>query len=281
MQKPLVMVLAAQLLVLVGAVGFMATRSNTPAPVKHARERPLPAPEEVLHASPAKLQEPLASDGGEEWAAFPAEAPAKKERGHAESPPFEAIIAELQQGNVRFVEGVSRQRDVLARREVLGEGEQAMAVVVTCTDSRVVPELLFDQPLGTFAVVRLPGAQVDEAGARAVEDSVSRLHARAVLVLGHLGCHHVQHALEGAGPTRAGRPTTLKGALGGLDKADDEAATTASVSFAARDLRRRSKQLAKATDVTMLRVVYAPKTGKLRWLDAEPEAEAAPRSGRR
>jgi carbonic anhydrase len=174
---------------------------------------------------------------------------------------------------VRFVEGVSRQRDPVARRESLGDEERASAVVVTCTDSRVVPELLFDQPLGTFAVIRLPGAQLDDVAVRAVEESVSRLHASAVLLLGHFGCHHVQHALTEKGSKR--------GFLGRLDKklegeALDEAATIASVNNAARDLRKHSK-------VTLLRVVYAPKTGKLRWLDAEPDPEPvpAPRSGRR
>jgi hypothetical protein len=55
------------------------------------------------------------------------------------------------------------------------------------------------------------------------------------------------------------------------------------VNYAARELRRRSKVLAHATDVTTLRVVYAPKTGKVRWLDAEtePEPAPAPRTGRR
>ena len=83
----------------------------------------------------------------------------------------------------------------------------------------------------------------------------------------------MQHALTEKGSKR--------GFLGRLDKtlegeALDEASTIASVNYAARELRKHSK-------VTLLRVVYAPKTGKLRWLDAEPDPEPAPapRSGRR
>ena len=281
MQKPLVLVLAAQLLVLVGAVTFMATRGSPPAPAKHVKERPEPEPEEVLHAPLTKLVEKAEPpDGGDEWAEFPTEKTAKATKAvepanREVEPPaaFEAVIAQLQEGNVRFVEGATRQRDAVARRESLGDEERASAVVVTCTDSRVVPELLFDQPLGTFSVVRLPGAQLDEVAVRAVEESVSRLHSSAVILLGHFGCHHVQHALTEKGSKR--------GFLGRLDKtlegeALDEASTIASVNYAARELRKHSK-------VTLLRVVYAPKTGKLRWLDAEPDPEPAPapRSGRR
>jgi carbonic anhydrase len=298
--KPLVIVLAGQMLVLVAAIGFMATQGSAPAPHKRAKSRPEPALEEVLHAPLAKLTEetaaPAGPDGGGEWAEFPgghpegaakaSAAPHPKPADKLEAPSLEALIAQLVDGNARFVDGVSRQRDPVALRESMGDEERATAVVVTCTDSRVVPELMFDQPLGTFAVVRLPGAQFDDVAARAVEESVTRLHARAVLVLGHFGCHHVHQALEEKGAKS--RASTLPGALSGLahsleGEALDEAATTASVTFAAKELRRRSKTLARSTEVTTLRVVYAPKTGKVRWLDAEPEATPAPapRSGRR
>ena len=276
MQKPLVIVLAAQLLVLVGAVTFMATRSAAPAPAKHVKERPEPEPEEVVHAPLKRVEKAEPPDAGEDWAEYPsakATKPLETAKEEVEAPAFEAVIAELQEGNVRFVEGVSRQRDSIARRESLSDEERASVVIVTCTDSRVVPELMFDQPMGTFAVIRLPGAQLDEVATRAVEESVGRLHASAVLLLGHFGCHHVQHALTGKGAKRGflGRlATTLEG------EALDEAASIASVNDAARELRKHSK-------VTLLRVVYAPKTGKLRWLDAEPDETPtpAPRSGRR
>lgn len=245
MQKPLVVVLVGQLLVLMGALGFLASRGAPPPP---------PAPAQVP-VEQAEVAPPVPAPEGVEWAAFPQTPPAAaKEDGPSE---LDSILAQLVEGNARFVEGVSRQRDVAALRQALGEGERAAAVVVTCTDSRVVPELLFDQPLGTFVVVRLPGAQLDEVAVRAVEESVSRLQVQTVLLLGHLGCHHVQAAAaEGKSP----RPGTLAAALKGLS---DEAATTASVSFWAAELQRKSK-------LTALRVVYAPKTGKVRWLDIDP-----------
>lgn len=308
MRKPLVLVLVGQLVVLAGSLAFLALRRADPPPLRQARSHPLPAGEEVLHAPLVRLEEaPPAPAPAEpvngDWAQFPAAAPAVAAaarpapaspqgklsvKDEPEPQALETLIAQLADGNARFVEGVSRQRDAVAVRQALGEGERATAVVVTCTDSRVVPELLFDQPLGTFAVVRLPGAQVDEVAVRAVEDSVSRLQARAVLVLGHLGCHHVQDAVAQAGTKKSSRLSTLTGALSGLSgslqgEALDDAATAASVSFSARELRRRSKPLARSAEVTLLRVVYAPRTGAVRWLDAEqePAPTPAPRNGRR
>ncbi len=323
-KEPLVLVLAGQIVVLAAAVGFMAARAGqTEAPRKHVQKVVEEAEPEApqLHMKLTPPPPPVAESG--DWAQFPAkdgpgaepgklqepgkaahaaaEAPSKeapaKEVAAKEAPrapevaaTFEELVSGLVAGNARFVEGVTRQRDVVALRQSLGHAERADAVVVTCTDSRIVPELLFDQPLGTFAVVRVPGAQLDEASARAVDDSVKRLHAKAVLVLGHLGCHHVEQALDGAGKKVIARPTSLTTALGGLKagleaEALDEAASVASVSFSTRELRRRSKVLGRSNEVAVLRLIYAPASGSVRWLDAEqepePTPEPAPRNGRR
>jgi carbonic anhydrase len=195
----------------------------------------------------------------------------------------EDFIAQLMAGNSRFVEGTTRQRDAVARRESLSGEERAEAVVVTCTDSRVIPELLFDQPLGTFSVVRMPGAQIDASSASAVDDAIKRLHPKLVLLLGHTGCHHVLQSLKGASASSRGRPNSLASALAGLSgslqgEALELAAAQQSVSFAMSELRRRSR--VKGTSASHLRLLYSPQSGLVRWLDAEaatkPEPEPAP-----
>lgn len=298
--QPLMIVLGAQVVVLVGALGFFAARATAPAPKPHVEKHARAEPAEV-HVELPKLEEKKAEPSKlGEWNEFPAEdaAPANAEPHAAapakpvEAPSLEALISELAEGNERFVNGISRQRDPLAVRKETWSAETAKAVVVTCSDSRVVPEVLFDQPLGSFAVVRLPGAELDEYAVRAVEESVKRLHPSAVVVLGHQGCHHVKHALSGAAGKTAHRKGSLEGTLAGLLSALegeglDEAATRASISFSARELKRKSKLLSSSQDVTTLRVMYTPKTGAVRWLDAEQEPTpiaAAPqkhRAGRR
>ena len=96
---------------------------------------------------------------------------------------------------------------------------------------------------------------MNASGPSALDAAIAAAREAGEILLGHFGCHHVQHALTEKGSKR--------GFLGRLDKtlegeALDEAATIASVNYAARELRKHSK-------VTLLRVVYAPKTGKLRW----------------
>ncbi|MFT3711139.1 MAG: carbonic anhydrase [Archangium sp.] len=294
--NPLAIVLAAQGVVLIGAVGFLAGRSGqshaAPVAVKHKK---VPVEEEaekeekaslspagervgeraLPEAEPAKLGEEKPEDQGE-WKNFEAKKAEEKkaeekrpEVAKAESKPessFESVVSELVAGNSRFVEGTSKQRDVVAIREALASEERASTVIVTCTDSRVVPELMFDQPMGTFDVVRLPGAQVDEAAVKAVDEAIARLHAKAVLVLGHVGCAHVDKALSRAGQKKVKRPASLVSALGGLTS---EEANIAAVTFSAQQLQRQSKKLGHGDEVTMLRVLYTPKTGTIRWLDAE------------
>lgn len=299
--KPLMVVLVGQVVVLVAAIGFLAARSSSAATTAHPEAVEV-APEHIDLPKLEPAHKPALPQANGEWAAFPSEGPAaapaspsklgeeqeaapaapRHPPGAAEAPAsFETLLSELAAGNSRFVEGISRQRDAVGVREALAGQERASAVVVTCTDSRVVPELLFDQPLGSFSVVRLPGAQLDDLAVKAVEDSVTRLHARAVLVVGHLGCHHVRAALSEAAGKAAPRAGSLAAQLTvplkALDgEALDEAATARSVSFSAKELRRRSKLLARATGVPTLRVLYSPRTGSVRWLDAEePAGESA------
>jgi carbonic anhydrase len=308
--KPLAVVLVAQLVVIMGAIGFLAGRAGHAPPPSRAvaaaadderrASRPKPAPPPEVHAPAAKLGEraepaeppaeakPPERKNESEWQAYGEKTAGEQapEPSKAE-PSFEDVVSGLVAGNARFVEGASRQRDVVALRESLAAGERASTVVITCSDSRVVPELVFDQPLGTFDVLRVPGAQVDDGLAKAVDEAIERLHARAVLVLGHAGCSHVDKALSRAGGARSARPATLTAALGGLQTlegaAREAAVASAAITFSAQQLARRSKRLGHGDEVTLLRVLYAPATGAVRWLDAEEPVTAAPapRAGRR
>jgi len=300
-KDPLVIVLVAQVVVMVGAVAFMAGRAGrapAPAPVVAAAEIPpdeepveLPKVKEEVHAPPplpppsAKLSDDEPGENAKEFAGWPAgdapAPPAPKTATPTEEvkpPAIEELLKALTEGNTRAVDGVMRQRDVVSWRRQFEHGERADAVVVTCTDSRVVPELVFDQPAGTFSVVRLPAAQLDDAAVRVVDEAVKRLGVKAVLVMGHVGCSHVEKALAKASPKKAARPANLTAALGGLasleGEAREEAATAASISFATWELRRRSKVL-RGGDVTVLRVLYRPGSGDVRWLDGEEEPPPA------
>ena len=107
----------------------------------------------------------------------------------------------LQAGNQRCVDGKlnSITPDELARRRAeLVQGQKPFAVVVCCSDSRVGPEIIFDQELGNIFVVRTAGEVLDAAGIGSIEYAVAHLGSPLLLVLGHEHCGAVAAAVADA-----------------------------------------------------------------------------------
>jgi carbonic anhydrase len=107
----------------------------------------------------------------------------------------------LQAGNERFVAGKLNSvtaEELTQRRSELAKGQKPFAVVVCCSDSRVGPELVFDQELGNIFVVRTAGQVLDAAGIGSIEYAVAHLGSRLILVLGHEHCGAVAAAVADA-----------------------------------------------------------------------------------
>ncbi|MCI0497048.1 MAG: carbonic anhydrase [Thermoplasmata archaeon] len=113
----------------------------------------------------------------------------------------EEAVETLLEGNNRFMEGASVHpnsgRD--RRREVLG-GQSPIAAILSCSDSRVPPEMVFDAGIGDIFVVRTAGNVVDEVALGSIEYAVDDLHVPLVVVMGHTFCGAVKAAVEGAEP---------------------------------------------------------------------------------
>jgi len=119
----------------------------------------------------------------------------------AERPAREAVLDPLERlklGNERFQRGTAthfnQDRD---RRLDLAGAEHPYALVVGCADSRVPPEVVFDQGLGDLYVVRVAGEVLDDLALASVEYAVLHLDVRTIVVLGHERCGAVQATLEG------------------------------------------------------------------------------------
>ena len=111
--------------------------------------------------------------------------------------PDEALQA-LLSGNRRYVDGTLASRHgVTRRRAELATGQKPFAVIVCCSDSRVGPEVVFDQGLGDIFVIRTAGEVVDEIGLASIEYAVEHLGTTLVVVLGHERCGAVTAALAG------------------------------------------------------------------------------------
>lgn len=111
----------------------------------------------------------------------------------------DSVLAQLLEGNKRFVEGkLAHPGRKPADFSPLAEGQAPRAVIFSCADSRVSPELIFDQGVGDLFVVRVAGNVVGGAGATvkgSIEYAIAELKVRLVMVLGHSKCGAVKAAI--------------------------------------------------------------------------------------
>lgn len=107
-------------------------------------------------------------------------------------------LERLREGNARFVSG-ARSTDVnisQTRPSKLIDGQQPIAVILGCSDSRVPVEIIFDQGQGDLFVIRVAGNIVVPAIVGSIEFAAERLGVRLILVLGHSQCGAVQATLD-------------------------------------------------------------------------------------
>lgn len=103
----------------------------------------------------------------------------------------------LVNGNKRFVEGRQKHpHESLEWRESLVNGQHPFAVILSCADSRVSPELVFDEGLGDLFVIRSAGEVLDTAVIGSVEYAIEHLGVPLIVVVGHESCGAVGAAVE-------------------------------------------------------------------------------------
>jgi len=106
-------------------------------------------------------------------------------------------LGRLTAGNARFVAGnLTHGNIAVERRRAFAAYQAPFASVLSCSDSRVPPELIFDQNLGDLFVIRVAGNFADEIGLATIEYGYSALHAKLLLVLGHEGCGAIKATVD-------------------------------------------------------------------------------------
>lgn len=112
----------------------------------------------------------------------------------------DTVLTQLLEGNRRFMKGdLNHPRRKPEDFVPLAEGQAPLTVIVSCADSRVAPELIFDQGVGDLFVVRVAGNVITGAGASvkgSIEYAVAELDVRLILVLGHSQCGAVKAAIK-------------------------------------------------------------------------------------
>jgi carbonic anhydrase len=198
---------------------------------------------------------------------------------HPEQPtvvPAEAI-SKLKEGNGRYTGGnLQHPGQTTERRAELAKTQHPFVTIISCSDSRVPPEIVFDQGLGDLFVVRVAGNVIDDHALGSIEYSVDHLGVRLILVLGHQSCGAVQAARETiAAKSKApghiqSLVTAIRPAVEATAKGDLEATIKANVNDVVRALRSSTPILKAKADSGDMRVIgayYSLDTGSVSFLD--------------
>jgi carbonic anhydrase len=109
-----------------------------------------------------------------------------------------AGLCRLMEGNQRYVrDALIHPNRTPERREAVVCSQEPFAIIVGCSDSRVSPEILFDQGVGDLFVVRVAGNVVGPVELASIEYAATYLHCKVILVLGHENCGAVKAVLDG------------------------------------------------------------------------------------
>lgn len=109
-------------------------------------------------------------------------------------------LQKLIDGNKRYVAAkLSHPNQTAERRTEVAKGQHPFAVIVGCSDSRVPPEIIFDQGIGDLFVIRVAGNIVDDVALGSIEYAVEHLAVQLIVVLGHERCGAVEATVKGGG----------------------------------------------------------------------------------
>ena len=102
-------------------------------------------------------------------------------------------------GNQKFMGAVTPHGDISAdiRKETAENGQHPYAIVITCSDSRVIPESIFSAGIGELFVIRVAGNVIDDHQLGSIEYAADHLGTKFILVLGHTRCGAVDSAIKG------------------------------------------------------------------------------------
>ena len=197
--------------------------------------------------------------------AVPAQPPAHSAASHP-MPSADAVWADLMAGNKRFVAGKPRPYELVALRRKLASGQSPNVIILSCSDSRTSPEILFDQNLGDLFVVRTAGNVADPVALGSIEYAVDHIHSPLLVVLGRTKCGAVTAACSGEKMPSANLDAIVKKISPAVTQAKTSAKPDDLIESAIKD---NVHQSAKDVLANSAIVSDAVKSGKLKVVEAE------------
>lgn len=192
-----------------------------------------------------------------------------------------ASLRILMEGNARYMAGKPSMEHLgSVRRASLVSGQKPLAIVLSCSDSRVPPEYVFDQGLGDIFVVRVAGNIADEVALGSLEYAAEHLGSPLLLVLGHESCGAVRAAVELKGEPEGNIGSLVRLILPAVRQARDTAkytpggnlmdlAVRANASMSLTMILKRSEplfHLASSGKLAVAKAVYHLESGRVELL---------------
>ena len=172
------------------------------------------------------------------------------------------LILRLCEGNRRYIESA----DAALREETALNGQRPHTIVIACSDSRVIPEQIFDASLGELFVIRVAGNVLEEHQLGSVEYAAAHLGCELVIVLGHTRCGAVAAALGGHADGFIKSITDeIAAAIG--EERDPLRACEKNVLFAVDRIRAEFAAHPEIDQVSVTGAVYDVLEGSVRFLD--------------
>jgi carbonic anhydrase len=185
---------------------------------------------------------------------------------------------DLAAGNHRFVAGKITQHDFVGQRKSLTKTQHPRVAVLSCSDSRVPPELVFDAGLGEMFVVRSAGEDVDPESIGSLEYAVEHLGSVMIVVMGHQGCGAVMAACSGGKPDSINLDAVVAPIIASCARIDPKRPETFDLAVrdhvyrVAQEVLTKSELLKRAFDEGQLNIVeayYSLETGEVTRLHTE------------
>lgn len=186
-----------------------------------------------------------------------------------------SVLTELKTGNAHHVRHqYQHPHETLARQRELVGGQHPHAEILSCADSRVPPEIIFDQGLGDLFVVRVAGNVATDTEIGSLEYGASHLHIPLLVVLGHESCGAVTAAVQGGDNEGhiTGLISLIKPAVDrsrGMPGDPIANAVRSNVQMVVQQLRSSTPVLAELVTHGKLKIVggvYSLETGEVTWL---------------
>lgn len=190
-------------------------------------------------------------------------------------------LERLKDGNRRFVANRRADRDLMQQVRATGSGQYPFAIVLGCVDSRVPPELVFDQGIGDIFSARIAGNFVNDDILGSMEFAAKVAGARLIVVLGHTSCGAIMGAID---DVQMGNLTllldNLKPAVEATEEADGkrtsenavfvQAVAEENVRLTLEDIKQRSpvlNEMLEGGEIALVGGMYDVQSGEVEFFD--------------